>query len=274
MKRVNIVSDKLKKSILKFLYEDELFNIFMIHSIENETEDYGEIYITEENEKISEILHLKYDGNSYFTTFYASTENGLEHIANQLSCLNYERILLSGQRQDVFKITKLLGLKKDVSKDIFYTMDLEAYKSMSNQNKSELRKAEGNEEDIEKIKKFKVQFFGASNEEEIREITNTNIILEDIKNGVFFIEIDDKTIGMARFSSKTINYFDITTVYIDKQYRGKGYGTKLIEGMVEIALGENKTPLLQTEENNIVARKVYEALGFKKHGEYSFEFIS
>ncbi|MEG0773872.1 hypothetical protein [Clostridium sp.] len=43
MKRVLMINDELKTKILNFLYEDELFNVFLIHFVENQIKDVGSV---------------------------------------------------------------------------------------------------------------------------------------------------------------------------------------------------------------------------------------
>ena len=69
MKHITLINEELKRKILNFLYEDELFNVFLINFIENQIEDIGELYIEETDGNIDSILHIKFDGNSYFTSF-------------------------------------------------------------------------------------------------------------------------------------------------------------------------------------------------------------
>lgn len=119
-----------------------------------------------------------------------------------------------------------------------------------------------------------ISFFEPANEQEIADITDKKKLIEDIKVGVYFIEYKGQPIGMARYSGKTKNFIDITTVYIDPHYRGKGFGKSLMDYMVRNAISENKIPVTQTGSTNFIARKTYESLGFIKQDEYSFEFIS
>ena len=73
MKYTSLINDELKRKILDSLYEDELFNVFLIHFIENQIEDMGELYIEESDGDIDNILHIKFDGNSYFTNFFTKS---------------------------------------------------------------------------------------------------------------------------------------------------------------------------------------------------------
>jgi len=78
---------------------------------------------------------------------------------------------------------------------------------------------------------------------------------------------------MARFIGKTNNFAEITGVYIDEAYRNKGFGKELIFHMIEIAMKEEKTPVLATSILNIAAIKTYENIGFQRQEEYAYEFL-
>jgi predicted GNAT family acetyltransferase len=274
MKRVSMINDELKTKILNFLYEDELFNVFLIHFIENQIEDIGELYIEESNCSINSILHMKFDGNSYFTTFFSKNESGYREIAKQLETLNYKRVLLAGKRKDVSKILAYVG--KDVTSvsDIYYKFDVCKDFNQIVTPDIKFRLATCAQDDLSKISEFMIGFFKPENKQEIADITYKRKLLEDIKIGVYFIEYKGQPIGMARYSGKTKNYIDITTVYIDPNYRGKGYGKKLTSYLVENIISDNKIPVIQTSSLNVIARKTYESLGFTKQDDYSFEFIS
>jgi predicted GNAT family acetyltransferase len=274
MKQISSITDELKMKILNFLYEDELFNVFLIHFIENQIEDMGELYISESNDNITSVLHMKFDGNSYFTNFYFMDEEGLNKIIKQLQKLNYNKVLLSGKRKDVAQILSCIGKNEISAPDIYYKSDVNKYFNQPLQKDIFFRKATCSEEDMSRITNFLIGFFEPADEQEVADLTNRKKLLEDLKIGVYFIEYDRQVIGMARYSGKTKNYIDITTVFIDPQYRGKGFGKKLMKCMVQCIISENKIPVTQTSSLNTIARRTYESLGFIKQDDYSFEFIS
>ena len=273
MRDITLINDEFKKKILNFLYEDELFNVFLINFIENQIEDIGQLYIEESNGDIDTILHIKFDGNSYFTSFFAKNEIGYNEIAKQLKILNYKRILLAGKKQEVSKILSHIG--KDVKSDlnIYYRFDITKHFKQTIHPDIKFRQATCTQNDISKIGEFMIGFFEPTNGQEIADITDKRKLLEDIKMGVYFIEYKGKPIGMSRYSGETKNYIDITTVYIDPNYRGKGFGKKLMLSMIENIITANKIPVTQTSSINLIARKTYESLGFIKQDDYLFEFI-
>lgn len=60
---------------------------------------------------------------------------------------------------------------------------------------------------------------------------------------------------------------DITNVAITKNYRGKGLGNELLTEMFRIANENNIFEFtLEVRETNIIARNLYEKLGFKVEG--------
>ena len=274
MKHISVISDALKVKILDFLYKDELFNVFLIHFIENQIEDVGELYITESYGSITSILHMKFDGNSYFTNFFYKKQEGLNEIIEQLKRLNYSKVLLSGKRKDVSQIVSSIGEKELSAPDIYYKFDINKYPNQTLQPYVTFRRATDINEDLNNISNFLIGFFEPTNEQDIVDLISRKKLLEDLKIGIYFLQYNGQVVGMARFSGKTKKYVDITTVYIDPKYRGKGFGKRLMEYMVQIIISENRIPVTQTSSLNIVARKTYESLGFIKQDDYSFEFIS
>ncbi|OGO82395.1 MAG: hypothetical protein A2Y18_00840 [Clostridiales bacterium GWD2_32_19] len=274
MKYISEITDELRVRVLECLYEDELFNVFLIHFIESQIEDIGELYITESYDSINSILHMKFDGNSYFTSFYYRNEEGLNEIIKQLKKLNYSRILLSGKMKDVSKVLDCVGKNKVSAPDIYYKFDINKHKNLTLQQVCNFRIATDSKEDLNIISKFMIGFFEPTTQQETADLINTKKLLEDLKVGIYFIEYNEQVVGMARISGKTKKYVDITTVYIDPQNRGKGFSKSLMEHMVQIIISENKIPVMQASSLNIIARKTYESLGFVKEDDYLFEFIS
>lgn len=53
--------------------------------------------------------------------------------------------------------------------------------------------------------------------------------------------------------------------FIDEKYRNQGIGTKALEQLIHIAKSQNKDLSLDVMENNNLAKKLYEKMGFKTH---------
>ena len=66
--------------------------------------------------------------------------------------------------------------------------------------------------------------------------------------------------GMGALDGSFLGFFDIVT---HPDYRGQGYGTQLMGGLVAWAQGKGALTLyLQVVEQNLAARRFYEKLGF------------
>ena len=272
-KLVNI-TDKVVQRLLNFLYSDEIMNVFLIHYLENQRDSIGEVYIGTDENEITEVVHIKYDGNSYFTSFYATSLDGLNKIAKLIRKLNYSDILLAGKAEEVKHIMNSLKLDKELDLNTYYQFNSDRSDSLNIEKANKLRRATRDNLDIEKIKKYLIGFFGAGTKEEIQRITSDEKIDEEMENGIYLLEEEGKIKGMARFFGESRKYIDITTVYIDEEYRGKGYGKKIMQLMVKQALEKNKIPITQAALSNEVAKHIYEKMGFDKVCDYTFQFIT
>lgn len=273
MEKVNYVTEDLRREILDFLYFDEIYNAILIEQIQNKANKYDGLYINKGDGKVTDILHIRNDGNSDLTNFSYSSEQGLENIAYQIKASNFNKILLAGKLEAVSSLLEVLNKEKSITPNTFYKLDQDKYRTINIKLRSEIRRAATSDCDIETVKKFTVKFFEAETAEDIAEVTNNKKILDKIKTGVYILELDKNAIGMARFIGKTSNYVEITSVYIDEKYRRNGFGKELIFHMIEIAINEGRTPILATSISNIAAIKTYENIGFVKYGDCAFEFL-
>jgi ribosomal protein S18 acetylase RimI-like enzyme len=273
MEKVNFITKDLIKKLLDFLYSDEIYNAILIEQIQNDSDSLTELYVNITEGKVTDVLHIRNDGNSDLTNFLYTSEKGLEDIACEINKSKHNKILLAGKLEAVSNLLKVLKAERAITPNIFYKLDVEKYKNINIRLQSKLRPSDSSNCDLEKVKQFTAEFFEAETVEEIEAVTNTEKILDKIKTGVYLLEVDNNPIGMARFIGKTDNFAEITSVYIDRQYRGNGYGKELIHHMIKIAIDQGKTPVLAAAVSNIAAIRTYESLGFARYGEYAFEFL-
>ncbi len=273
MKRIKL--QKNNQNILDVLYQEEALNLFLIHYIENRLEDLGELYIYTSKNQVKGILHIKNDGNSNFTSFYAYSNRELKLIAKQLKKIDKPNILLAGKPKDIYQILEGLKISKKLELNNYYVLNRNLFEKINLDQNIKLLKANNNEIDKNIIKKYLIDFFEPKTGKDIEALTNNQKVLEDLKNGVYFLmNPDGQKIGMSRFSGYSKNYIDITTVYVEKTFRGHGYGKELMKLMVKEALDMGKLPVVQTSVNNDVAKSIYESIGFEKISDYAFDFIS
>jgi len=82
------------------------------------------------------------------------------------------------------------------------------------------------------------------------------------------ITIDSKIIGFGygAIENDIIGIFDI---YINEQYRNKGYARKLINKILYWAKSKDISySYLQVMENNVIANKLYQSIGYKAYYKY------
>ncbi len=251
------------KEILDFLYEDELMNVLTINYFENCKEDIGDVYLSYDNDKLESLIHVKYDGNSHFTCFYAPSTKALEVVSEKIKKIHHKDLLLAGKTNDIKYIMNQLGVKKELHKDSYYYLD----RRISSQEKTSYRQAE--EADFNFVYESLISFFNTKDEKSKEEIKNK---LNLSKYRV--LELENVAIGIGSFYGYSQKYTDITAVYINENYRKKGYGKELINHMIKEADGLGKIPVLQVSESNQAAIKTYIGCGFKKKCDYSFQFIN
>ena len=75
---------------------------------------------------------------------------------------------------------------------------------------------------------------------------------------------DDKLIGVARLIDMDKDVIHIGRVVIDKEYRGKGIGRKLIIGCETTAKNILKREVIIELSSQIQAEKFYESLGYNR----------
>ncbi|MCM1988972.1 GNAT family N-acetyltransferase [Oceanirhabdus seepicola] len=280
MKKIDLSNEIYRNRMLEFLYKDEMYNTNMIELVECFKDEIGEFYINEEEGKITEFIHMKDDGNSIFTSFKFSYENGIKDIANIIRTKQSEgksKILLGGRLDNVHALLKELGDNRECVENIIFGLNEDKFNELRLKEHCSMREVTYEDKDLKIVKKYTVEFFGAETQEEFEKITSEDKIIPKITRGMFFLVQEEgeqeNIIGMARFYGKTENYIEITSVYIDKDYRGRGFGKELIYKMIKEILRRGKTPILETSTKNIPAIKLYKSMGFVERDKYAFEFV-
>lgn len=281
--KLDIITNIYLNKILELLYEDELINVFLIDSFENKVSDLGDIYISEKNNSIEAIMHMKFDGNSHFTSFYSKSNSGLNDISKALKNIDKKKILLAGKTTDVEYILSNLNLNKSVSNDIYYVLDSNMHTNKDYLNKlnpleafnvNKITFSNITPSILKDIKSFNIDFFNATSKEDILALSNDLLINKYIKNGLYLFSNSTSNIGMLRFAGASKKYIDITGLYIKQDFRGKNLSTIFMNLIIKEILNLGKIPILQTNYKNEVAIHLYENLGFIKFCNYSFEFVS
>ncbi len=95
----------------------------------------------------------------------------------------------------------------------------------------------------------------------IREVVKDNIgpfakIIEYVEN--------DKVIGTLKYSL-IYDRMEIDNIFVEKEYRGKGIGNKLMSYLVSEAINERVVNItLEVRISNEIARNLYKKFGFRE----------
>lgn len=145
-------------------------------------------------------------------------------------------------------------------------------------------------EDLEQLKSISektfVETFEKDNSKEnLLEYINKNITLENLREQLlkpdsffYFITHNNDIAGFLKLNISAAqtenmgeNYLEVERIYILKEYKGNGFGKKLIEFSLSKAkeLGKNKV-WLGVWEHNYPAIKFYEKFNFKIIDKHNF----
>lgn len=120
-----------------------------------------------------------------------------------------------------------------------------------------------NNEYIDLISEFEKENFHAEaySKDELNQMLIDNHILKDNTN-IFIITHEEEFLGYIIFSI-TDDFTDIYKIFIRESDRNKGYATKLIEYVYNLARRYNsKKLMIEVRSENSVAIKFYEKNGF------------
>ena len=132
---------------------------------------------------------------------------------------------------------------------------------MKNENDYKLKRA--TKDDLELLKAYKLatilDYAYDLPEEEINKITNyvNNTVSKQI-NDYKVIVLDNEKIGCLLLEKYTDGIL-LSEIYLDKNYRRKGIGTKILANV----LNNNPIVYLWVYKENIKALNLYKKLGFK-----------
>ena len=81
----------------------------------------------------------------------------------------------------------------------------------------------------------------------------------------FILELDKKEIGVIRFEFRDGNY--ILNYSISKEYRGLGYGRKIVEMSLDLMKQRNKNVNINAfvKKDNLPSIKIFQALNFQEN---------
>jgi RimJ/RimL family protein N-acetyltransferase len=91
----------------------------------------------------------------------------------------------------------------------------------------------------------------------------------------FLLEVDSRPVSMAVYNARVDDMVQIGGVWTPGALRGRGYARLVVAGALQQAEREGiRRAVLYTEEGNTAARRAYEAIGFKRIGDYGVVVFS
>lgn len=247
-----------KKEILNQLYKDELDNLFVIHGIESNK---GHWYHTKEEEALDVVLHVMKGGNADFLSYHYKRD--INAVIQAMENLSYEKLMIGGPLDDILKLRAHYAIEGSLYEDLFL-----CYKGHGEALPEGFDFCKAVEEDRETVEEMMIDFFEAETDEDKARIREKL----DLKT-VYLLKDGKSCLGMGRFYAETAHYIDLTGIYIKPSERNKGYGKRLMQGMIHHCLALDKLPVLQVDKANEPAIHLYEQMGFKRHMDYSFQLV-
>lgn len=99
------------------------------------------------------------------------------------------------------------------------------------------------------------------------EVVEIHAYVDSSDKIVFFAYVDDKFAGQIRLWRHWSGYAYIDYIAVEADYRGQGIGRALIERATEWAKSKEFPGLmLETQDNNVPACRLYERCGFELRG--------
>ncbi len=117
---------------------------------------------------------------------------------------------------------------------------------------------------------YEMESTGLAETEETRSFAAKAIEGHVERGEAFVLEAADRCpVAMAAYNARVDDMVQIGGVWTPAALRGRGYARSAVAGALQQARREGiRRAVLYTEEDNITARRAYEAIGFKRIGDY------
>jgi uncharacterized protein len=135
----------------------------------------------------------------------------------------------------------------------------------------ECRKAESRDLDLLREWRFRyeIESTGLADTEETRALAAKAIEGHIEREEAFVLEANHMLVSMCAFNARVPDTVQIGGVWTPPALRGRGYARMVVAGALQEAEQQGiGRAVLYTEEENIAARRAYEAIGFMRIGDY------
>jgi len=259
---IRICSEKDRKWILDYLYQDAAYNIFFIGDIEHFgfDSDFQQVYVEEEQNVIKAVF-LRYRDNGVYYTKEPYFNPELTKLID-----HHQLIHLSG-KTELMDIVDPYIPNFEKQQTYFCATDRKKLK-IEKPSSGIVKKMTSNIRDIERL----YQLLHLITEFGYHSQTLESFIdakLKSISMGnTYFIEEDGIIVSTVAVTAETTINGMVVAVATHPDYRNKGYATILMKQLIYDYLVEKKKDLCLFY-NNPKAGHIYISLGFEPIGQWS-----
>lgn len=272
IKVLELKNKKQKKRILNILETTKTKNIYLLEGIISENPNNNNLLFYSENKLIS-IVHLKLNKYIHIHCFTNNRPVNIE-LGTKLKSMLPEVRSIFGDKNNVDFFKEIYS--NSINKIINYTfMELikEKFHPVYPSNYTNISKLNFNITPDSYPGILSLQIFYEIEELEIdlskikKEILKRIIDLRIKRGEMTVLKIGKKSIGIAAINARYRDICQIGSVYIDRAYRGKGYGTLLLSEHFKRLFKTYKRIVLFVRKDNKIAYNLYKNLGCIATGE-------
>lgn len=123
---------------------------------------------------------------------------------------------------------------------------------------------------------YRIFYLQDSNLHDAKQFIQERLNNED--SVIFIAQDENEAVGFVQlypsFSSVSMKRtWVLNDLYVKKHVRGKGFGEQLIKKAITFAEEtDSKGVLLETDQGNVTAQRLYEKIGFEKQTNYFYFF--
>ena len=265
-------SKKQKRKILNFLDKLKVKNLYLLEGLSIEKPNTKSILFSN-NDHILSVAHVVLNRYIHIQCFTHNRSLKLE-LGEKIKKIFPEIISIFGDKNSVEFFTHIYHNRKyktlkyyflELDKSLFSPVNFSAYHGISSENF--VVKPENLSEILSLQISYEIEELELEPSKIKREILARVIENRIRREEMTVLKINDKAVGIAAINAKYRNVCQIGSVYIDKNYRGKGYSKLLLSVHLENLFKSYSKIVLFVRKDNKVAYNLYKKLGFNFKGE-------
>jgi RimJ/RimL family protein N-acetyltransferase len=116
---------------------------------------------------------------------------------------------------------------------------------------------------------YSVEILGAAEDDTLRAEARTDIERQHREGSAWLLEHEDTPLAFSSFNASLPDVVQIGGVFTPPEHRGRGYARAVVGGsLIAAAATGVRRAILFTGDDNVAARRAYEAIGFRPIGDY------